>query len=387
MAGSRVLVRTDFNVPHHGPTITDDLRVRASVPTIAWLLDQGASQVTVCTHLGRPKGRPSPDTDLGPVRVRLGELLRSAGVDADRVVLLDNLRWDPGEEANSPALVERLVAGQDLYVDDAFGVAHRAHASIVGPPTVLPSAAGRVVAREVEVLSRLLESPRRPFVAVLGGSKVSDKLGVLAALASKVDRLVVGGAMCFTFLAAQGHATGASLVEPEQVGACQELLERCEAILLPSDLTVLAPGGAWGPGYEPSGEVRHVGTDVPDGWVGLDIGPGSAAEFADAVEGASTVFWNGPMGVFEDPRFAAGTRSVAEAVAACNGFRVVGGGDSAAAVAAFGLAASVDHVSPGGGASLELLEHGDLPGLAALRDAWPRWGRPEGAVPSEVAGL
>jgi phosphoglycerate kinase len=367
--GRRVLVRTDFNVPIQDGVITDDLRIRLPIETLSWLLDHGAAHVSVASHLGRPKGRPDPRYDLAPVRARMNELLAAAGADVSRVTLLDNLRFDPGEEANDPAFVARLVAGQDLYVDDAFGAAHRAHASIVGPPVVLPSAAGRVLAREVEMLGGLLDQPRRPFVAVLGGSKVSDKLAVIEALLTRVDTLVVGGGMCFTFLAAEGHAVGASLLEVDLVDTCRRLLATGKAILVPGDLTILSPDGAFGPGRPPSGEVRQVGADVPDGWRGLDIGPGTAADFCDVIDAAATVFWNGPMGVFEDPRFAAGTRAVAGAVADTRAFTVVGGGDSAAALAAFGLADRVDHVSTGGGASLELLEKGDLPGLAALRAA------------------
>lgn len=366
-AGGRVLVRCDFNVPMSEGVITDDLRIRLPVGTLTWLLEQGAERVTVCSHLGRPKGRPDARYEMAPVRTRLCELLDGAGADADRVELMENLRFDPGEEANSPETVARLVAGQDLYVDDAFGAAHRAHASIVGPPTRLPSAAGRVLANEVEILDQLLDGARRPFVAVLGGSKVSDKLGVIEALVGRVDTLVVGGAMCFTFLAAQGHRTGASLLEPDLVDACRRLLAGPTPILVPGDLTALSPGGTFGPGRPASGEVRQVGAEVPDGWMGLDIGPGTAADFSDAVASAHTVFWNGPMGVFEDPRFAAGTQAVARAVADSRAFTVVGGGDSAAALAQFGLAGDVDHVSTGGGASLEYLESGDLPGLAALR--------------------
>ena len=376
--GRRVLVRVDYNVPLAGGRISDDLRIRATLPTLEWLLERGAARVSVVTHLGRPKGRVDPRYDLAPVRARLTELLDAAGADSSRVVLADNLRFDPGEESGSPAFIERLVDGQDLYVNDAFGAAHRAHASIVGPPEHLPSAAGRVLAREVEVLSSLLEAPARPFVAVLGGSKVSDKLGLLESLSERVDTLVVGGGMCFTFLAAKGHRTGASLLEPDQVGACRRLLESGKPVRLPGDLSVLSPDGELGPGRERTGEVRQVGRDVPDGWRGLDIGPGTAADFADVVEQAPTVFWNGPMGVFEDPRFAAGTRAVAEAVASAPGFTVVGGGDSASALAAFGLADRVDHLSTGGGASLELLEHGDLPGLVALRRAASRRAAPGG---------
>ena len=364
--GRRVLVRADFNVPldrsaEGGPRITDDLRIRAALPTLRWLQDQGAA-VTACTHLGRPKGAPDPRYSVEPVRARLAEL-------APGVELLENLRFDPGEEADDPAFVARLVDGVDAYVDDAFGACHRAHASIVGPPRTLPSAAGRLLAREVEVLGGLRDSPARPFVAILGGAKVSDKLGVIEALLEVADTVVVGGGMCFTFLAAQGNPTGASLLEPDQVATCRALLEaHGERIVLPHDVTALGPGGVIG---DPAagGEVRQVGAGVPEGWMGLDIGPGTAGAFIDVIDGARTVLWNGPMGVFEDPRFAAGTRAVAEAVAGARAFTVVGGGDSAAAVAQMGLAADIDHVSTGGGASLELLELGDLPGLAALRSA------------------
>jgi phosphoglycerate kinase len=349
--GKRVLLRADFNVPITDGRIDDDLRIRAALPTIEWLRGHGVAAIAACSHLGRPKGKPDPRYSMDPVRARLAEL-------APGVELLENLRFDPGEERNDPTFVDRLVEGRDLYVNDAFGSSHRAHASIVGPPARLPSAAGRLLAREVEVLGGLLHSPRRPFVAVLGGAKVSDKLGVIRALLERVDTLVVGGGMCFTFLAAQGHEVGDSLLEADQVETSRELLAGDKPILVPSDI-VAADGD----------DVRTVGRDVPQGWKGLDIGPGTAAEFADTVVEAGTVFWNGPMGVFEDERFAAGTRAIAEAVAACRGFTVVGGGDSAAALAKFGLAARVDHVSTGGGASLEYLEQGDLPGLAALRGA------------------
>jgi phosphoglycerate kinase len=289
---------------------------------------------------------------MEPVRERLAELAPGAE-------LLENLRFDPGEEGNDPAFVARLVEGIDAYVDDAFGAAHRAHASIVGPPRTLPSAAGRLLAREVEVLTGLRARPRRPFVAVLGGAKVSDKLGVIDSLLEVVDALVIGGGMCFTFLAARGHPIGDSLCEEDQIERCRELLEGPKPIHLPEDIV----------GLDPSGQVANYGVRLPDGAKGLDIGPGSAAAFADVILDAGTVFWNGPMGMFEDPRFAAGTRTVAEAIAETKAFTVVGGGDSAAALAEFGLADQVDHVSTGGGASLELLELGDLPGLAALREA------------------
>ncbi|HEX7095889.1 MAG TPA: phosphoglycerate kinase [Acidimicrobiales bacterium] len=360
VSGKRVLLRADFNVPLDGDRITDDFRIRAALPTINWLLEHGA-HVTACTHLGRPKGKPDPKYSVAPVRARLAEL-------APGVELLENLRFDPGEEANDPEFVRRLVDGFDLYVNDAFGASHRAHASIVGPPTLLPSAAGRLLAREVEVLSGLRESPKRPFVAIMGGAKVSDKLGVIEALLANVDSLIIGGGMCFTFLAAKGHSIGSSLFEPDYVDTCRRLLEGDKPIHLPSDIVALGPGGKIGdPGA--GGEVRQFGAGIPDGWMGLDIGPGTAAEFTDVILDARTVLWNGPMGVFEDPRFEAGTRAIAEAVAQTKGFSVVGGGDSAAAAKQFGVDDRIDHVSTGGGASLELIEQGDLPGLQALREA------------------
>jgi len=349
--GRRILVRTDFNVPLDDGRITDDFRIRAALPTIAWLQERGAT-VVCASHLGRPKGQPNPKYSMEPVRDRLAELAPGAE-------LLENLRFDPGEEGNDPAFVGRLVEGVDAYVDDAFGAAHRAHASIVGPPRTLPSAAGRLLAREVEVLSGLRERPRRPFVAVLGGAKVSDKLGVIDSLLEVVDALVIGGGMCFTFLAARGNPIGDSLCEEDQIERCRALLDGPKPIHLPEDIV----------GLDPSGQVANYGVRLPAGAKGLDIGPGSAAAFADVILDAGTVFWNGPMGMFEDPRFSAGTRTVAEAIAETKAFTVVGGGDSAAALAEFGLADEVDHVSTGGGASLELLEIGDLPGLAALREA------------------
>ena len=360
VAGKRVLVRCDFNVPIRDGVIADDLRIRAALPTLGWLQDHGAT-VTACSHLGRPKGAPDLAYSMDPVRARLAEL-------APGVTLLENLRFSAGETANDAAFVAELVAGQDAYVNDAFGASHRSHASIVGPPLSLPSAAGRLLEKEVEVLLAVRNEPRRPFISILGGSKVSDKLGVINALLEVVDGLVIGGGMCFTFLAAMGHQVGASLLEEDQIDTCRQLLDSGATIHLPSDITGLGPGGKIG---DPSagGEVRQFGRNLPDGWMGLDIGPGTAAEFSDVIAEARQVLWNGPMGVFEDPRFEAGTRTVAEAVAECRGFTVVGGGDSAAAVAQFGLADRIDHISTGGGASLELIEQGDLPGLAALRGA------------------
>jgi phosphoglycerate kinase len=359
VSGRSVLLRADFNVPITDGKIDDDLRIRAALPTINWLVEHGA-RVTACSHLGRPRGKPDPRYSMEPVRKRLAEL--APGVD-----LLENLRFDPGEEANDPAFVDKLVTGHDAYVNDAFGAAHRAHASIVGPPQRLPSAAGRLLAKEVEVLGGLIDNPARPFVTVLGGSKVSDKLGVIEALLPKVEKLLIGGGMCFTFLKALGNSVGDSLLEEEQVDNCRRLLESGK-ILLPEDVVALGPSGRIGQ-PEAGGEVRMFGGRLPDGWKGLDIGPGAAAAFAEVILDARTVFWNGPMGVFEDPRFEAGTRAVAEACAETRAFTVVGGGDSASALAKFRLADDIDHVSTGGGASLEFLELGDLPGLAALRGA------------------
>ncbi|MGI8794939.1 MAG: phosphoglycerate kinase [Acidimicrobiales bacterium] len=360
VSGRSVLLRADFNVPVTDGAIDDDRRIRAALPTIAWL-QQGGATVTACSHLGRPKGSPDDRYSMAPVRERLNEL-------APGVELLENLRFDAGEEANDPSFVQRLIAGHDLYVNDAFGAAHRAHASIVGPPRHLPSAAGRLLAKEVEVIGALLDAPKRPFTAILGGSKVSDKLGVITALLDRVDSIIIGGGMCFTFLAAQGYQVGASLMEPDQVEVCRQLLDSGAKILLPEDLVALGPGGKIGD-PDAGGDIRMCGRGIPDGWMGLDIGPGAAAAFGDEIANARTVLWNGPMGVFEDPRFEAGTRAVAGAVAECSGFTVVGGGDSAAALAKFDLADQIDHVSTGGGASLEFIEQGDLPGLAALRKA------------------
>ncbi|MFT5269297.1 MAG: phosphoglycerate kinase [Acidimicrobiales bacterium] len=357
--GKRVLVRVDFNVPLRQGVIADDLRIKAAMPTLRWLKKRGAI-IVACSHLGRPNGEVVPSLSMDPVRARLDELL--PGVE-----LLENLRFNPGEKSNDLAFVAELVDGIDLYVNDAFGASHRSHASIVGPPQHVPSAAGRLLEKEVEILGGLRTGAKRPFVAVLGGSKVSDKLGVIDALLKKVDQLVVGGGMCFTFLAAQGHQVGASLLEEDMIDTCAALLEQAQGrIVVPHDLTALSPGGKiMGPG----GEVRQAGVDLPEGWMGLDIGPGTAAAFTDIILEARTVFWNGPMGVFEDPRFVAGTKTVAQALVESRAFTIVGGGDSAAAIAQFGMSREIDHISTGGGASLELLENGDLPGLEALRNA------------------
>src|SRR5579871_4168891 len=341
--GRRVLVRLDLNVPLEelpdgSRVVTDDFRIRSALPTLRWLLDQGAS-VTACSHLGRPKGAPDPRYDMAPVRARLDELLPG-------VVLLENLRFDPGETAGDPAFVDKLVEGQDAYVDDAFGACHRKHASIVGPPQRLPSAAGRLLEREVSALTKVLESPARPFVGVLGGSKVADKLGVLRSLLAKVDALVVGGGMAYTFLAAAGCTTGKSILDEDSIDECRRMLAGDVPIHLPVDHRILAPGGRILSTAEfeviegrkrsllhavPSkarvpddgGEIRISGRDVPHGWTGLDIGPATGEMYREIIAGAGTVLWNGPMGVFEDPRLEAGTRVVAEAVASCPGYTVV----------------------------------------------------------------
>jgi phosphoglycerate kinase len=366
--GARVLVRVDFNVPLGSPgpdgvkTVDDDFRIRASMPTISWLTARGA-KVTACTHLGRPKGKPDPAYSVEPVRRVLAEL-------APEVVLEENLRFDPGETADDPAFVDRLVEGFDAYVNDAFGASHRAHASIVGPPRSLPSAAGRLLEREVQTIGELLCEPARPFVALVGGAKLSDKLGLLDSLLDRVDTLVVGGAMAFTFLHALGHKTGSSLMEIGKVEECRRLLQKAgDRLVLPVDVEALSPDGDLVCGAGGTGTVQLVGLDIPIGWKGLDIGPKTEEVFAAVIAGAKTVLWNGPMGAFEDPRFTSGTKAIAEEVADSQAMTIVGGGDSVAALTALGLTERVGFVSTGGGAMLELLEFGDLPGLEALRSA------------------
>ena len=369
VGGRRVLVRVDFNVPlGAGGEITDDTRIRAALPTIEELRGKGA-RLVLCSHLGRPKDR-DPALSLRPVADRLSELLNTevafaedlaALPDAD-VVMLENVRYEPGETKNDPELARRYAALADVYVNDAFGSAHRAHASTEGVAHLLPSAAGRLLQREVETLGGILERPQRPLVAVVGGAKVTDKIGVLDAFLQRADVVLIGGAMCFPFFAAQGHSVGASLCEEEGIPEARRALADGEGKLrLPSDLVA-------GRAFSADTETRDLdGTDVPDGWMGLDIGARSADAYAEVIATAGTVFWNGPMGAFELEPFAAGTRRVAEAVAAAPGTTVVGGGDSAAALASFGLADRVDHLSTGGGASLELLEGKTLPGVEALR--------------------
>ena len=358
ISGKRVLVRTDFNVPLDNGIIRDDLRIREAIPTLKYLVDNGA-EVTACTHLGRPKGKFEEKYSLEPIRVRLNEILPG-------IKLLDNLRFHSGEEANDPQFIEQLVAGQDIYVNDAFGASHRSHASITGPPQLLPSAAGRLLQNEVEILLRVRNKPKRPFVAILGGSKVSDKLGVIDALVQVVDKLLIGGGMCFTFLKAQGYQIGSSLLEEGLIDYCKELLASGAPIILPHDFTAMDSDGKIGDPVS-GGTVRQMGNNIPDGWSGLDIGPGSAALFGDIIQESKTVLWNGPMGVFEDTRFSAGTKHVAQSMAENKAsFTVIGGGDSAAAAKEFKFDTEIDHVSTGGGASLELIEKGTLPGIDAL---------------------
>ena len=368
LRGAKVLVRADFNVPitevEGRRVIVDDFRIRATFPTLTWLMEQGAS-VTVCSHLGRPKGAPDERYSMAPITAMLSKVLPD-------VTVLENVRFNPGEETAEQAWIDELCDGYTHFVNDAFGCSHRAQASIVGPPKKMPSAAGRLVEREVEVLGGLLHEPARPFVAIVGGAKVADKLGILDSLSKKVDTLIVGGAMAFTFLAAQGHKVGASLLDPTKIGACRELLERDLEILVPTDIVALEPGAPFGVefnGTNPTAEVKTYGEDLPLGWVGLDVGPDSVSRFSTAIAQAKTILWNGPVGAFEDDRFSAGTAGVAAAVAGSAGFSVIGGGDSASALKKAGLDTEVSFMSTGGGASLEFIELGDLPGLAALRAA------------------
>ncbi|MCW2582813.1 MAG: Phosphoglycerate kinase [Klenkia sp.] len=386
--GRRVFLRADLNVPLDDstgdPVITDDGRIQASLPTLQALREAGA-RVVVAAHLGRPKGAPDPRYSLAPVAARLSELLGvpvplakdTAGEGARAavaalgdgdVVLLENVRFEAAETSKDDdargALADRFAALADVYVDDAFGAVHRKHASVYDRATRLPHAAGRLVARELEVLTRLTEDPRRPYVIVLGGSKVSDKLGVIEAMLPQVDRLLIGGGMCFTFLAARGHGVGDSLLEQDQVDTCRRLLETAgDKIVLPLDVVCAEALIA-----DAQVTVALV-EGIPDGLKGLDVGPRTVELFAEHLSGAHTVFWNGPMGVFELAPFTAGTRGVAAAVAAVEGLSVVGGGDSAAAVRQLGLDEDAyGHISTGGGASLEFLEGRELPGLAVLAD-------------------
>lgn len=388
VAGKRVLVRSDLNVPLDGTTITDDGRIRASVPTVRALAEAGA-RVVVTAHLGRPKGAPEPAYSLAPVAARLGELLGQevafatdtvgesaqavvSGLADGQVAVLENVRFNPGEtskdDAERGAFADQLAELADAFVSDGFGVVHRKQASVYDVAQRLPHAMGGLVSAEVEVLKRLTETPERPYVVILGGSKVSDKLGVIDNLLGKADKLLIGGGMVFTFLAAQGYEVGKSLLESDQLETCRTYLARAEEagveILLPTDVVVDTEF--------PSGErtpqpVIVAAGEIPADSLGLDIGPESGAAFAAALDGAETVFWNGPMGVFEVPAYAEGTRAVAKALTAVDGLSVVGGGDSAAAVRTLGFdEAAFGHISTGGGASLEYLEGKPLPGIDVL---------------------
>ncbi len=379
-AGECVLARVDFNVPLEGGRVADDARIRAALPTIEFLLEKGV-RLVLCSHLGRPKGR-DPETSLAPVCARLGELIDTPvhqapevvgpevrrGVDRldpGSVLLLENTRWERGETENDPALARELAALGDAYVNDAFGAAHRAHASTAGVAEFLrPAVAGLLLEREVTTLRSIVESPERPLVVVLGGAKVTDKIALIDRFLDTADTLLIGGAMCFSFFRAQGVATGDSLVEDEGVELAREALQKADSsecrLRLPVDLVI-------GDSFSADADHRELDdVEVPDGWMGLDIGPRTAAAYAEEVAKAGTVFWNGPMGAFELAPFAAGTRALADAVAHAGGTTIVGGGDSGAAMAEFGLADEVDHLSTGGGASLELLEGKPLPGVEVL---------------------
>lgn len=360
--GKRVLVRVDFNTPvaevDGELVITDDFRIRSAVPLFTDLLARGAS-VVACTHFGRPKGRVDERFRVEPIRRRLDELC--PGVE-----LLENLRFNPGEEANDPQFGASLVDGVDFYINEAFGASHRAHASIMIPPTLVASAAGPNLRREVAYLLDLLDEPARPFVAIVGGAKVADKLGIVKVLAERADAVLVGGGMAYTFEATQGRTIGSSLFDASFLGECAALLGGGK-VRIPVDTRGLADGAPFGSGGGDD-PVVDFGANVPEGFEGFDIGPRSIEAFTAVIATAKTILWNGPMGVFEDPRFALGTEAIARAVAASSALSVIGGGDSVAALQQFGLEDEVSFVSTGGGASLELVEFGDLPGLRALRE-------------------
>jgi phosphoglycerate kinase len=381
--GKKVFVRCDFNVPLDGDRITDDTRIVAALPTIRYLIEQGA-RVILASHLGRPKGEVNPKYSLEPVAKRLSELLGknvektqdSIGAavqervnlmqDGD-VLLLENVRFHKGEEKNDPELAREFARLADIFVNDAFGAAHRAHASTAGIAEHLPAVAGFLMEKEIDVMGKALEDPNRPFTAIIGGAKVSDKISVLENLLGKVDQLIIGGGMANTFLKAQGYDMGSSLVEEDKVELAKELIDRAEKegvmLFLPEDLVVAKEFKA-----DAEHKVVEDQEGVPEGWMALDIGPATQRTFSLVVQRSNTVIWNGPMGVFEMEAFAKGTNAVAEAVAKCTGTTIVGGGDSVAAVEKAGLADKMTHISTGGGASLEFLEGKALPGVVALND-------------------
>ena len=384
VSGKKVLLRCDFNVPRDKQTgaITDDKRIRAALPTVQYLLEQGAA-IVACSHLGRPKGEWKPELSLAPVAERLSQLLgqpvimakdvvgpdakeKAAALRPGQVLLLENLRYHKEEEKNDPAFAKELASFAEVYVSDAFGTVHRAHASTVGVAAYLPAYAGLLVQRELEVMGAALEQPKRPFVAILGGAKVSDKIGVIRNLIEKADTIIIGGGMAYTFLKANGCNVGNSLLDEEKLDLAKELMQQAQArgvmLLLPVDTAIHSS-------FENTDQFLTVDVaHIPDGYMGLDIGQQTIALFTEAIRGAGTVVWNGPMGVFEFPAFAAGTKAVAKALAESGAVTIVGGGDSAAAVEQLGYADRMTHISTGGGASLEFLEGLELPGIACLLD-------------------
>ena len=384
VAGKKILLRCDFNVPQDKETgaITSDKRIVAALPTIRYLLEKKAA-VIACSHLGKPKGEWKTKLSLAPVAQRLSELLgqevifakdivgedakaKAAALQGGQIMLLENLRFDPREEKNDPSFAEELASMAELYVSDAFGTVHRAHASTAGVAAYLPAVSGLLVAKELEVMGGALNNPKRPFVAVLGGAKVSDKIGVINNLLDKADTIIIGGGMAYTFAKAQGGSIGKSLCEEDKLDYAREMIAKAEKngvkLLLPSD-TMAADD------FSNDAKRQVVSTmAIPDGWEGMDIGPDTIRTFCDAVKGAGTVVWNGPMGVFEFENFAAGTRAMAQALADSGAITIVGGGDSAAAVEQMGFADKITHISTGGGASLEFLEGKELPGVACLLD-------------------
>ena len=382
VAGKKVLVRCDFNVPLKDGVITSDKRIVSSLPTIKYLLDHNA-KVILCSHLGRPKGEVNPEFSLAPVAKRLSELLGkevkmasdvvgenaqalAASLQNGEAMLLENVRFEKGETKNDPELSKKFAALADLFVNDAFGSAHRAHCSTTGVADYLPAVCGYLIQKEISVIGTALADPKRPFVAILGGAKVSDKIGVITNLIDKVDTLIIGGGMAYTFFKALGHPIGTSICEEDKVELAGEMMQKAKEkgikFLIPIDNKV-------GKEYKPDTEFMAVDSDdLPDGWMGLDIGPRTETLFADAIKGAGTVVWNGPMGVSEWDNFASGTIAVAKAVADSGAISIIGGGDSAAAVQKLGFADKMTHISTGGGASLEFLEGKELPGIACLND-------------------